>query len=108
MRPGSRLAEVNLPKFLSSPFRRREKCGNCFAAMAEQRIVFNSSFPRSGSTLLQNILAQNPRFYCTPTSGVLNLLQGARTQFSTAPMFKAQDADLMRAGFLVFCRRGLE
>jgi sulfotransferase len=73
-----------------------------------QRIVFNSSLPRSGSTLLQNILAQNPRFHCSATSGVMNLLLAGRAQFSTAPMFKAQDPDLMRAGFLGFCRRGLE
>jgi sulfotransferase len=73
-----------------------------------RRIVFNSSLPRSGSTLLQNILAQNPRFYCSATSGVMNLLTAARAQFSTAPMFKAQDATLMRAGFLGFCKRGLE
>src|SRR5205085_6798477 len=51
---------------------------------APQRIVFNSSFPRSGSTLLQNVLAQNPRFYCSPTSGVVNLLLAARQKFSPA------------------------
>jgi sulfotransferase len=76
--------------------------------MGEQRIVFNSSFPRSGSTLLQNILAQNPRFYCSPTSGVVNLLLAARTKYSSIEMFKAQDPGLMRDGFLRFCRRGME
>ena len=73
-----------------------------------QRVVFNSSFPRAGSTLLQNILAQNPRFHCSATSGAMNLLLAARAQFSTAPMFKAQDRQVMRAAFLRFCRRGLE
>lgn len=76
--------------------------------MAGQRIVFNSSFPRSGSTLLQNILAQNPRFYCSPTSGVINLLLAARQKFSNIDMFKAQDPRLMRDGFLGFCRSGME
>lgn len=76
--------------------------------MAGQRIVFNSSFPRAGSTLLQNILAQNPRFYCSPTSGVINLLLAARQKFSSVQMFKAQDPRLMRDGFLAFCRRGME
>jgi sulfotransferase len=76
--------------------------------MPQQRIVFNSSFPRSGSTLLQNILAQNPRFYCSATSGVMNLLLTARQKFSTIEMFKAQDPGLMRDGFLRFCRRGME
>jgi sulfotransferase len=73
-----------------------------------QRTVFNSSFPRSGSTLLQNILAQNPRFYCSPTSGVINLLLAARQKFSTVEMFRAQDPELMRSGFLRFCRRAME
>ena len=36
--------------------------------MDEPKIFFNSSLPRSGSTLLQNILAQNPRFHCSATS----------------------------------------
>src|SRR4029434_9657754 len=107
MRPGSRLAEVNLPKFLSSPFRRREKCGNCFAAMAEQRIIFNSSMPRSGSTLLQNILAQNPRFYCSPTSPLLELLVNARSHLTTLAEFMAQDQRLMRDAFLGFCHGAL-
>lgn len=31
-----------------------------------------SGFPRAGSTLLMNILAQNPKFHCTPTSGLIS------------------------------------
>ena len=41
--------------------------------MVEQ-IYFQSSMPRSGSTLLQNIMGENPDFYVTPTSGVLELV----------------------------------
>ena len=41
-------------------------------------IFFQSSMPRSGSTLLQNVLAQNPEIYATPTSGVLELVFSAR------------------------------
>ena len=52
-------------------------------------ILFNSSMPRSGSTLLQNIFNQNPHFYATPTDGVIELLAGARERFTTAPEFKA-------------------
>ena len=47
-----------------------------------EKIFFQSSLPRSGSTLLQNILAQNPDFYATPTSGVLELLYAARANYS--------------------------
>jgi sulfotransferase len=75
--------------------------------MTKQRIVFNSSFPRSGSTLLQNILAQNPRFYCTPTSGVPELLIASRFCLSSSATFKAVDQDKVRDGFLGFCAGGL-
>lgn len=36
-----------------------------------QKIFYNSSLPRSGSTLLQNVFNQNPDMYATPTSGVV-------------------------------------
>ena len=71
-------------------------------------IFFQSSLPRSGSTLLQNILGQNPDFYVTPTSGVLELLYMARGYYSNGAEFKAQDPALMRDGFMSFCKNGLE
>lgn len=71
-------------------------------------IIFNSSMPRSGSTLLQNILAQNPRIFASPTSGVLELLYGARKNFTDCPEFKAQDQDVMDKGFAGFCAGGLQ
>jgi len=37
-------------------------------------IFFLSGLPRSGSTLLGSILGQNPDFYVTPTSPLLDLL----------------------------------
>ena len=70
-------------------------------------IFFQSSMPRAGSTLLQNILGQNPDFYVTPTSGVLELVFGARMNYTNSPEFKAQDAELMKKGFLNFCNKGL-
>jgi sulfotransferase len=73
-----------------------------------QKIFFQSSLPRSGSTLLQNIIGQNPNFYVTPTSGVLELLYAARGNFTNSPEFKAQDAQEMRKGFAGFCKAGLE
>jgi sulfotransferase len=71
------------------------------------KIFFQSSMPRSGSTLFQNILGQNPDFYVTPTSGVLELLFGARMNFTNSPEFKAQDNELMEAGFKSFCKEGM-
>lgn len=70
-------------------------------------IFFQSSLPRAGSTLLQNILGQNPQIYVTPTSGVLELLYAARANYTHSPEFKAQNADLMKRGFLSFCNAGL-
>jgi sulfotransferase len=72
-----------------------------------EKIFYQSSLPRAGSTVLQNIIAQNPDFYCTPTSGVLELIFAARSNYTNSPEFKAQDASLMRDGFLGFCREGM-
>jgi sulfotransferase len=64
--------------------------------------------PRSGSTLFQNILAQNPDFHATPTSGLLDLVYGARLNYTNGAEFKAQDAALMKKAFLAFSRAGME
>jgi len=71
-------------------------------------VFFNSSMPRSGSTLLQNIIGQNPKFYVTPTSGVIELIHGAKVNYSNSPEFKAQDSILMKKAFLSFCKHGIE
>jgi sulfotransferase len=57
--------------------------------MPDKRIHFVAGLPRSGSTLLINILAQNPRFHVTGTSGILPILVGARDQWEEMPEFKA-------------------
>jgi sulfotransferase len=72
------------------------------------KIFYQSSFPRAGSTLLQNILAQNPAFYVTPTSGLLELVFGARLNYTNSPEFKAQDAATMKKAFLAFSRAGMQ
>ncbi len=73
-----------------------------------EEIFFQSSLPRAGSTLLQNILGQNPDFYVTPTSGVLELLYAARQNYTNDVAFKSQDPKLMKKGWLNFCNQGLE
>jgi len=72
------------------------------------KIFYQSSMPRSGSTLLQNILAQNPNFYVTPTSGLLELIFGARLNYTNGAEFKAQDEAAMKKAFLAFSRAGME
>ena len=73
-----------------------------------EKLFFQSSLPRAGSTLLQNILAQNPEVYATPTSGVLELVFAARGNYTNSPEFKAQDPELMKSGFLSFCKHGIK
>lgn len=73
-----------------------------------EKIFFQASLPRAGSTLLQNLIGQNPDFYVTPTSGVLELVFAARANYTDSAEFKAQDADLMREGFRSFCYHGMQ
>lgn len=72
------------------------------------KIFFQSSMPRSMSTLFSNIIGQNPDFHVTPTDGSLELLFGARANFSSSPEFKAQDSQLMEKAFKGFCIGGME
>lgn len=72
-----------------------------------KQIFFQSSLPRAGSTLLQNIIAQRPDFYCTPTSGVLELVFAARANYTESSEFKAQDQNIMKDAFLSFCNGGI-
>lgn len=73
-----------------------------------EKLFYQSSLPRAGSTLLQNILAQNPDIYATPTSGVLELVFAARANYTNSPEFKAQDAKLMENGYKAFCKHGMD
>jgi sulfotransferase len=72
-----------------------------------KKVFFNPSLPRSGSTLLQNVLIQNPEIYSTPTSGVIEFLLQSRTIYTSGDSFKAQDPEVMKEGFRSFCKSGL-
>ena len=76
--------------------------------MKVEKLFFQSSLPRAGSTLLQNIMGQNPDFYVTPTSGLLELVFAARGNYTDSPEFKAQDSELMKRGFIGFCNKAME
>jgi sulfotransferase len=69
-----------------------------------KKVMYNSSMPRAGSTLIQNILGQNPEFYVTPTSGVYDFLFNARTIYSSSPEIKAQDEQLMEKAWKGYCK----
>lgn len=74
----------------------------------QKQYFFNSSLPRAGSTLFQELCNQNPDFYATPTSGFLELIYGANGNFKSSPEFKAQDPKLMDKAFLGFCRASMD
>jgi sulfotransferase len=63
-------------------------------ADAPKTIYFLAGLPRSGSTLLANILAQNPRFHVTPTSGVVDMLVQVRNGWDRNDAFQAMDRKL--------------
>lgn len=50
---------------------------------------FIAGMPRSGSTLLCNILAQNPNFHTTGTSGIMDVMFGVRNNWDNLIEFKA-------------------
>jgi len=50
-----------------------------------------AGLPRSGSTLLCNLLNSNPNFHSTPTSGVLDVVKNIRGTFSHNVSFKTQN-----------------
>jgi len=55
-----------------------------------RKLILSSGLPRSGSTLLQNILNSNPEFHATPTSGIMDSLLNIRKSFSHSANFKTQ------------------
>lgn len=72
-----------------------------------EKVFFQSSMPRSLSTLFQNLMGQNPDFYVTPTSGLLELWYGARSNYTNSPEFKAQEPEVMSKAFAGYCREGM-
>ena len=57
--------------------------------MTDKTIHFIAGFPRAGSTLLCNILNQNPRFHATSTSGILDIVLAIRNQWENVNEFQA-------------------
>ena len=59
-------------------------------------IVFVSSLPRSGSTLMMNLLNQNPNHYATPTSGLIELVLSVKNSWRNFIEFKAEGLDVVK------------
>jgi sulfotransferase len=75
--------------------------------VTKQTVYYQSSLPRAGSTLLQNIIGQNPSFHVTPTSGMIDLMLGARIGYNQNQEAKAGDKEMWKSGFYSFCREGI-
>lgn len=74
-----------------------------------KKTIFLTGLPRAMTTLMANLLANNPRIGGGETSPMLEYLYGARTNYSTVPEVKsALTEDTMHKSFLNFCRRGME
>lgn len=69
-----------------------------------KKVFYNSSLPRAGSTLIQNVLGQNPDIHTTPTSGLFEMVTSCRTLFSNGIEWKAQDSQQMEQGFKGFLK----
>ena len=50
-----------------------------------------AGMPRSGSTLLCNLLNMNPKFYATPTSPLIDIIRNIRSTFSHNITFKSHN-----------------
>ena len=73
-----------------------------------QTVYYQSSLPRAGSTLLQNIIGQNPSFYVTPTSGMIDLMLGTRIGYNGNKEAQAGDKQMWKDGFYAYCREGFK
>jgi sulfotransferase len=62
---------------------------NTGGKQVEQITHFVSGMPRAGSTLLMNILAQNPRFGVTATSGLYEIVRMIKTNWDRFSEFQA-------------------
>lgn len=65
-----------------------------FGFHMNKSIYFLAGLPRSGSTLLANVLAQNPKIYVTPTSGIVDMLVQVRNSWDRNDAFQAADRKL--------------
>lgn len=77
--------------------------------MSKQRLIINSSLPRTGSTVFQHIMAQNPTFYTTPTNTLVDLVRGAQQGFAEYNVLPHPDREHEQIEALFeFCRGGIE
>ena len=72
-----------------------------------KQVHYITGTPRSCSTLLCNILAQNPKFHSSASSGLIDLIYPARKNLSELGEFKAMDPKDAESMFLDWARGGI-
>jgi len=60
------------------------------------RMVFVAGLPRSGSTLLMNVLGQNPAHHVTPTSGLIELFINTQNAWKGFSEFQAEGLETVK------------
>jgi len=72
-------------------------------------LFFNASLPRSGGTLLQNVLAQNNNIYVSSASILLDFMSTAKDNFTFMMQYVHPDeANVTKEAFLEFNRVGMQ
>lgn len=61
--------------------------------MKKQHVFFMSGFPRAGSTLLMNILNQNPKLHGSPTSGLIGSVIQIKDNWRQNEIYRAGGED---------------
>ena len=69
---------------------------------------FCLGLPRSGSTLLMNILQQNPTIFTSSTCPTPYLLEACKIQATSVSEFIAMDQDVMTKTLLSYIRHGTD
>lgn len=73
-----------------------------------KKIIYCTGLPRAMTTLMCNVLANNPNIGGGETSPLLEYIFGARANYSSTPEVKAAlTEDIMHESFLNFCREGM-
>ena len=64
--------------------------------MKDLPIFFVAGLPRSGSSLIMNLLGQNPKHHVTPTNDLIELIVTIRNTWQNHISFKAQGLDVVK------------
>ncbi len=74
-----------------------------------QKIFYNSSLPRSGATLLQNILAQNNDIYAPSLGALLEMLVSSKSEFLQNLQYQHPSQEqLLKKSVYGFLREGIK